>query len=392
MEKSVENTMKRKIYYLTRSLAPYQKGGGPLMRTSGVKYLKEFGWDVIVVMPNYYDSELNITDNIIQIPFSHIQKLASLYEKIGFYEDYLDKWVNRAYLYLKDKILEHDIVFSSSGGDLASVKLGSIIQKEVGCKFVINFRDPIVYTLVNGLKVDKKPHVSREKTEKKYISNADLIITSSKSFQVALQSKYPFLKEKIVNNYFGYMQEVVLKKKKKSDKLRIAYSGSMRSVQKPEILHEAAKLLNRSEDIELYFIGDASAYKPVGDLNGVTHISCMPHDEFLQFMLEHIDVGFVSLASDYLGVCVPSKIYEYINLGLPILGALPKGDASELINDRGYGKSVYFDDVHALSLAIEKFLEEDFLESCQNKILQEREEWSMKHRLLEVDLLLKGLL
>jgi len=383
--------MKPKIYYITRSFSPYQKGGGPLMRTSAVRYLKDLGWDVIVIMPNYHDRELKTSNGIIQIPFFHIQKLASFYEKIGLYEDYLDIWVKHAYRYLKEKVARNDIVFSTTGGDLASVKLGSLLHQEIGCRFVINFRDPIVYTLVNGLKVDKKPHVSRERTEKKYISNADLIITSSKSYQNALQSKYPFLKEKIFNNYFGYIEEVTLKKKRKSDKLRIAYSGSMRAVQKPEILYEAVKLLGRSDEIELYFIGDVSAYKPVRELKGVTHISFMPHAEFLQFMLENIDIGFVSLANDYLGACVPSKIYEYINLGLPILGALPKGDASELINTRGYGKSVYYEDVHALSAAIENFLEKEFLRACQAKVLAEREEWSMQKRIGEVDLLLKGL-
>ena len=87
--------IKGRIYYLTRSYAPYQKGGGPLMRTGAIKYLKELGWEVIVVLPNYTSKEYIIENNIIQIPFSikYIQKLTSILERVGIYEDYLDKWV-----------------------------------------------------------------------------------------------------------------------------------------------------------------------------------------------------------------------------------------------------------------------------------------------------------
>ena len=55
-------TMKTKIYYLTRTYYPYQKGGGPLMRMGAVKYLQELGWNVIVVMPNYGSNKINIDD------------------------------------------------------------------------------------------------------------------------------------------------------------------------------------------------------------------------------------------------------------------------------------------------------------------------------------------
>jgi len=98
--------IKTKIYYLTRSYSPYQKGGGPLMRTGAVKYLQELDWDVTVVMPNYNSKEVIIENNIIQIPFEgkHIQKLASLLERVGVYEDYLDKWIENAFEHLKDKI------------------------------------------------------------------------------------------------------------------------------------------------------------------------------------------------------------------------------------------------------------------------------------------------
>jgi len=49
-----------------------------------------------------------------------------------------------------------------------------------------------------------------------------------------------------------------------------------------------------------------------------------------------IDVGSVSLFNDYLGACVASKIYEYINLEIPIISALPLDDGKDIINAIGY--------------------------------------------------------
>ena len=146
--------MKTKIYYLARSYAPYQKGGGSLMRMGAVQYLEELGWDVIVILPNYTTQKLILEKNIIQIPFKkrYIQKLTSLQERIGFYEDYLDKWVKNAFEYLSGKIVKENIVFATSGGELGMIKLGSLLQKEIGCRFVINFRDPLNYGYMNGLK------------------------------------------------------------------------------------------------------------------------------------------------------------------------------------------------------------------------------------------------
>jgi len=386
--------MTNKIYYLTRSYAPYQKGGGPLMRTGAVKYLQELGWDVTVVMPNYDSKELIIEQNIIQIPFKgkHIQKLASLFERVGIYEDYLDKWVKDAYEYLENKIKKEDIIFATSGGELGMINLGSLLKDKISCKFVINFRDPLDYSIVNRLKLDNKFHVSREKQEYKYLKNSDLIITSSKTNQNSLVSKYPEWKYKIVNNYFGYIKKLDINKfkKKVSDKLRIAYVGNMGDLQKPEILYEIYKKSNL-ENLEIFFIGNTKSYKPLQNIvdDNVKFIDFLPHEEFLKFMIENIDIGFVSLTSDYLGACVPSKIYEYINLGLPMIGALPDGDGKDIINKNGYGMACNYNDSNNLIDALKRFQDKVFLENVRNSILDNRDKWFMKNRIKEVNVFLR---
>ena len=385
-----------KIWFLTRSLSPYQKGGGPLLRNGQIDSLKRLGWDIRVITPNYISKELYIADNIIQIPFKfkYIQKLTSLLERLGIYEDYLDRWVDEAYIYLKNKVQKEDILFATSGGELGMIKLGSLLKETIKCKLIVNFHDPLNYGYMNGLRRDKKPHIGREKAHKKYISNADLIITSSEYYANVLKNRFNTLKDKIHNNYFGYIKKIDTNNYKKiaSKKLRIAYVGTMGVTQKPELLYEAYKHLNNS-DIELYFIGNISNYKPLKDIDDINvhFIDFMPHNDFLAFMCENIDIGFVSLVSDYFGACVPSKIYEYINLELPMIGALPNGDGKDIINDMGYGIASHYTNLNDLVLSIKRMKDKKYLNSIKNKILKDKESWSMENRIIEVDSLLREL-
>jgi len=369
--------MKNKIYYLTRSYAPYQKGGGPLMRTGAVKYLKELGWD--------------------EIPFKkrYIQKLTSILERVGIYEDYLDKWVENSFEYLKNKINKEDIVFATSGGELGMIKLGSLLKDKIDCSFIVNFRDPLDYSLVHNLKLNQKFHVSREKQEQKYLRNSDLIITSSESNKISLENKYPKWKNRIKNNYFGYIKQINLNSYSKilSDRLRVAYVGNMGNLQSPEILYEIYTKLN-NKNIEIYFVGNIESNEKLQEIKKINNpniffIDFLPHDNFLEFIIENIDIGFVSLTDDYLGACVPSKIYEYINLELPILGALPDGDGRDIINSREYGKACRYDDIEGLSNAMKSLLNRDYLESIKLNIIKDKESWSMKNRIKEVDIWLR---
>ena len=370
-----------KLYYLTRSYLP-QQSGGILIRVGAVNFLRKNKFKVIVVTPNYGSREIRQENDILYLPLSYHLGLAMKMERIGFNEDYLDEWVKITFDYLKNKVTKEDIIFTTSGGELGNIKLGYNLKGRISCKLVINLQDPIDYTLVNGLKLDNSFHVSREKQEAKYLNIADLIITSSETLQISLQKKYPHLRDKIVNNYFGYIDKVSLIEKIPSTKLRIAYGGIFASLQSPEILAQA---LESIEDIEVYFIGDSHKYKPLKHyFNRYHFISFLPREEFLKFMLQQVDVGFVSLANDYLGACVPSKIYEYINLGIPILAALPEGSAKDIINNYKYGVACDYNDLESIRKAIIKLKDPNELDKFRRNILKDRDSWAMEERIKEV--------
>ena len=62
----------------------------------------------------------------------------------------------------------------------------------------------------------------------------------------------------------------------------------------------------------------------------------MSSEDYQEFVNNQIDVGFFSLVGSLSELCVPSKLYEYINLEIPVLGVI-NGDGKQIINDNKIG-------------------------------------------------------
>ncbi|EIW16025.1 MULTISPECIES: hypothetical protein [Pelosinus] len=380
----------RRVFYLTRSYLPDQSGG-ILMRVAAVNFLRDKGYQVIVVTPGS-NNKIVQQDDIWYIPHNMklpkrlSMKLNALYAQYGIYEDYLDPWVKQAYDYLKGHLSNDDIIFATCGGELGNIKLGSLLKRIINCKFIVNFRDPLNHSLVNNMKTHGNFYVSREENEKKYLSNADMIVTSNQSHLKSLKTKYPELSSKLTNNYFGYMEKANLLPRQANNELKIAYSGTFTATQRPEILAQAIEALKRDNlKLQAYFIGQYQQYPPIFNYtNQNMFIPFMPHAEYVEFMLKNIDVGLISLADDYFGACVPSKLYEYINLGIPIIGALPEGDAMDIINKNQYGIACRYDDNISLQNAIRKMTDRNIYNEFRKNILRDRDIWFMGERIKEV--------
>lgn len=157
------------------------------------------------------------------------------------------------------------------------------------------------------------------------------------------------------------------------------------NVQKPELLIEAFFKLEKRFYVELYFIGNSNVNNYLKNISNrdIKFIDFLPHKDYLKFMCENIDIGFVSLTKDYYGACVPSKIYEYINL------ELPKGDAIDLINENNFGLASSYLDIDLLSNNINMFLDEDYLRIKKEVLRENKKIWSMENKINELQDLLR---
>lgn len=329
----------RKIYYITRSYLPVITGG-TLIRKKQVDLLEKNGYKVIIVTLTTNKNEERITENEIKIYISKITlRILSKLENLGLIRDYLVIWSKRIIKILEKIICKEDILFITSGGELAGLEIGNFLKKKKGCTYIVNFHDPIVNTLVNNLKINSSK-VLRDKYEKKYLENVDLVITSTKVLKNSLEKKYRNLSLKIKNSYFGYIEEKEIIELKENRIIKIGYGGNFSKVQSPEIL---IKYLKENLKVEIVYIGNYEKYNPIlkyKDLKNIKLISSMEHLEFLEYFYKNIDIAFLPLIGDYFGACIPSKLYEYINLEKPILAVLPEGDAKNLILDLEIGEVI----------------------------------------------------
>lgn len=115
-----------------------------------------------------------------------------------------------------------------------------------------------------------------------------------------------------------------------TDKFVVVFAGNIGRVQDIENIIEAAKLLPPDGDIHLLFVGDgAKAYllrEPAvaNALSNVTYIGQRPREQQQDF-LGAGDVGLITLADGMFGVGVPSKFYNLLAAGKPIIAAVAEG-------------------------------------------------------------------
>jgi hypothetical protein len=375
--------MKKKLWYITRSYTP-EKSGGILMRVAQSKLLSHY-FDVRIITPAYSQSTPLKEKNILRTPFfynKNITRLLNIASKLGFLSDYLAPWTRQATNLLIKNVRNDDILFCTSGGDLASLLVGyRVKRRHPKVQFVINYRDPTNYTQVDGHYLSGTL-ATKNKIEYQYLKLADLVITSSESYATNLCNKYPQFANKIHNNFFGYIHKTPFDKipikHHSSLPLQIVYGGAFDPPQEVEILAKAAKGVT---DVHIHFIGNWKNYSPITDFleeENMTFHNAMTHKEFIHFMLETADIGFLSLGDPYYGACVPSKLYEYINLCLPILASIPKGSAKDIIEENQIGWTTSHRNVHALNRQIIKLTQDiHLLKEARIKMIKIRDDWSM---------------
>lgn len=320
-------------------------GGGRIVRQSQRTFFEYVGYKVWEIAPVIdRENSIDLKKGVIYIRQNGaVLKGLRILQKFNLIEDYLNLWIQQAVKYVEQIIKAQDIIFCFSGGGLSTIKLGSILKKKIGCKFVINLHDPLLYTLVNDYFIvslaSKLPQRNRDYLERKYLRNSDLILTSSESYSKALLKKYPHLN--IECCHFGYHEIKKVHKRTTGDTLHIVYGGSFSEIQKPEILMDAV-LEGNIPNVKVHLLGDhhryarLNKYKKQEFKHMLNFKEQMSSEDYQEFVNNQIDVGFFSLVGSLSELCVPSKLYEYINLEIPVLGVI-NGDGKQIINDNKIG-------------------------------------------------------
>jgi glycosyltransferase involved in cell wall biosynthesis len=233
--------------------------------------------------------------------------------------------------------------------------------QSAGCPLVIDFRDEF---LKEAARSGGKPFSARaRRTEQRLVTGADLISVHAEPARDYLAKRNNIDPQEIVvvrNGIGGELPEVA--PRDFSGKLKVVYAGAITRHQAPEVFCKAWRLLRKrnpeiAEQISITFYGPDNHYvarhlRPALREPNVTYGGFVGADE-AQKRLGEADVAFLSLASDHV-YATPSKLFEYIGLGLPILASVPDGDAAALIRKHDVGLVAPAGDAEALARLLEE--------------------------------------
>ena len=114
---------------------------------------------------------------------------------------------------------------------------------------------------------------------------------------------------------------------------------------------------------------------------GVHFGGFLPHEDLL-LKLADADIGFLALADATFAYATPTKLFEYIELGIPVLGALPEGAARELIESYEIGLVVDPKDVDGLRASLEWLIDHPTeLRRLAAKVMVARDDLRPEHQL-----------
>ncbi len=148
-------------------------------------------------------------------------------------------------------------------------------------------------------------------------------------------------------------ENAFLKKHGLSGKFVVLYSGNIGLSGDVEVLIDIAEMIRR-DDIIFLIIGDGAKKKMIrekaeeGALKNVLFLPWQPADE-LPFSLSSASLAVVSIGIRATKLAVPSKLYNFLSVGAPLLCITSKGSEVEsLVTKYECGKSFEPDDFNGM--------------------------------------------
>lgn len=212
--------------------------------------------------------------------------------------------------------------------------------------------------LVAGGFISETSCVNRlwKKQNIRYYKKACNIYTLTESMAETISQYVPRERVKVIapwslfsgNSKVKKEENVFIKKYDLANFFLVMYSGNIGLGHNVESLIEVARLLQNVNDIKFAIIGDgwnkALIEKRISDygLGNCLLLPFQPSDMF-RYSLPAADIGVVSVSSAGSKVCAPSKTYNLISIGIPLLCITdPDTELAHFVNTYEIGKACNF--------------------------------------------------
>lgn len=153
---------------------------------------------------------------------------------------------------------------------------------------------------------------------------------------------------------------IFLKEQNLSDNFVVLYSGNIGKGSNLTLLVDIAEKLKHCKNLKFVVIGEGFEKKNVlssaerKGLDNMIFLPCQPQ-EILSHSLSAADLAYIAVEEKAGNVCVPSKTFNIIKTGSPILCVAPKNSSiAHLIDSYKIGKVFQQDQVEAICVFIEQ--------------------------------------
>jgi len=319
--------------------------------------------------------------------------LGEVLAQVGLLPDAQMNWVRAVQRHWKEIARDQKGILFGLYPPFADILLARWAKESTGWPLVLDYRDEFLSAS------EKHPGRQQRKLfalERSALESADVISVASATIKQRLQTRYGIPEERFCVTYNGYdlaydmaCQTVGSDHEGRSDDsvLNVVYAGAISQHQKPEVLCEAYRLLMAKHPelhrrINITFYGPDNYYfrhffrRHLGQ--GMRYEGFLPYGK-IQRLLPSFDVGFFSLAGDSYDYAMPRKLFDYMIAGLPILAALPDGEASRFVRGLDIGKVTHYSDVDALADNLYRYaVDKDEIGRIRKNIRSVREQYSLQ--------------
>lgn len=198
---------------------------------------------------------------------------------------------------------------------------------------------------------------------RKVFKSADRLITLSASMAKVLESYVEPAKIRVIPNWSGSEKIHPIEKSQNpfitanqlDNKFVIMYSGNIGYSHPVELMTDLADRLKEESDIHFLIIGDGKKKAFLSEqiqkkqLSNCTILPWQPA-HVLPYSLACADLAMVTISDDLGRLSVPSKTYNLLSAGVPLLGIAPQeSELAHLIAGQGNGRCFNPDQVDQVS-------------------------------------------
>ena len=287
---------------------------------------------------------------------------------LGLFPCYFLNWAWNVWRKRDEIFNERGLVFAVYPV-FSDLVIGYFISIKKNMPLLIDFRDDFSGVMTRGWRRLFQPFYRYY--EKKIVHSAQVITVTTEALKQDILSRYNISSDRVV-----VVNNIVPTIARKRDinlpdtlPLSVIYAGAMSKVQEPEILLKAYHYLCQEDanwqnrlNVDLY--GPASPYfsmkirSHIGE--GCNFGGFLPQEE-ISAQISSSDIGFLSLSDPIYAYATPTKLFDYIESGVPIVACLPEGAARSMILDLEIGLVAEVGDVIGLADCLRRMVEDDQL-------------------------------